>query len=271
MKIGKEQIPRTRICTADAERIVVHGFDLCDELIGNCSFTEYFWLLCSGEFPTQQQRKITDAVLVAVAEHGFVPSVIASRMTLAASPESMHGAVAAGLLGCGSVILGSSEIAGIFLHDVLARAESMGGDLAAAAHAAVTECKAEKRPIPGYGHPLHAAGDPRSTRLIQIAREQLEATPHVDAAEAVEAAIPKVLGKSLCMNASVTLPAVVLDAGFPIRGLKGIPLLARTAGLIGHLMEEMERPVGFALSYQAAREAVYEGAIPAPGKKTSAT
>ena len=263
MKIGKEQIPRTRISTADAQRIVVHGFDLCDELVGNLSFTEYFWMLCTGAFPSEPQRKIADAVMVAVAEHGFVPSVIASRMTLAAAPEAMQGAVAAGLLGCGSVILGSSQEAGEFLVHVLAQPEAVSGDINGAALRAVQQCKAERRTVPGYGHPLHKGGDPRVATLIRIADELLPHRPHVEAAQAVERAIPVVFGKTLVMNASIVLPAVMLDAGFPLRGLKGIPLLARTAGLIGHLIEEMAQPIGFALSYQAAREAVYEGADPA--------
>lgn len=265
MKIGKEQIPRTLISTADAEHIVVHGFDLCEQLVGRCTFTEYFWLLCTGELASESQRKITDAVLVAVAEHGFVPSVVASRMTLAAAPEAMQGAVAAGLLGCGSVILGSAQTAGEFLVDVLARAAALDGDLDSAARNAVALCKAEQRTVPGYGHPLHKSGDPRGTRLIGLVREMWPSLPHVEAAEAVERAIPAVFGKPLLMNVSVVLPAVLLDAGFPLRGLKGIPLLARTAGLIGHLLEEMVQPSGFALSYQAAREAVYEG--DAPGQR----
>lgn len=263
MRIGKEQTPRTSISTADAERIVVRGLDLCDDLIGRTTFTDYFWFLCVGKMPDAAQRQIVDAALVAVAEHGFVPSVIASRMTLAASPDALQGAVAAGLLGCGSVILGSAESAGRFLQAILAHAKQAGSTVSDAARIAVERCKQTKAPVPGYGHPLHTAGDPRARRLLGLAKQLLADCPHVDTALAVEAAIPGVIGKTLPMNVSIALPAVLLDAGFPVDGLKGIPLLARTAGLIGHLLEEMQRPVGFALSYQAARDAVYDGDFPA--------
>src|SRR5204862_7629429 len=136
MKIGKATVPESAICTYDEETIVVRGADLCADLIGKLGFVDYFHLLVTGRRPDAVASRVLDATLVAIAEHGLVPSVQASRMTLAAAPDAIQGAVAAGILGCGSVILGASEAAGRLLADVLVRAAG-APSLDEAAHAAV--------------------------------------------------------------------------------------------------------------------------------------
>lgn len=262
MKIGRQTERQSSISTSNPETIVVRGRDLCEELIGRISFTDHVWLLIVGALPTNAQRRVLDATLVAIAEHGFVPSVQVSRMTLAAAPEAIQGAVAAGLLGCGSVILGSSEAAGQFLAAVVKRAD--GGSLEAAARAVVAEYRAARRPIPGYGHPQHKDFDPRAHRLFAVAAEVQLSGPHVEAARVVEGLLPELVGKPLKMNVSAGIPAVLLDAGFPLAALKGAPLLARTASLIAHLVEEQSRPLGFVLSGAAAEAVEYDGPVP-PG------
>lgn len=264
MKIGKETVPKSAICTSDEHTIVVRGKDLCRELIGKMSFTDYFHLLVTGRKPTAAATAVLDATLVAIAEHGLVPSVQASRMTLAAAPDALQGAVAAGILGCGSVILGASETAGRMFNEISELAASKGEDLDAAALAVVRAYRGAKRSIPGYGHPLHKERDPRVDALFDVARHSGADLKFIAIAEAVEKAIPQVLGKELKLNVSAAIPAVLLGVGFPVVSLKGVPILARTAGLIGHLTEEFERPIGFALSYQATRELVYDGEVP-PG------
>ena len=122
MKIGRQDQRSSAISTSNADTIVVRGRDLAAELIGTIGFTEHFWLLLTGALPSPAQRRVLDATLVAIAEHGLVPSVQASRMTLAAAPEALQGAVAAGILGCGSVVLGSSEAAGRLFAEI-ARAD----------------------------------------------------------------------------------------------------------------------------------------------------
>jgi len=263
MKIGKETVPRTSICTSDEHTIVVRGADLCQDLIGKMAFGDYFYLLVTGRRPDAPASEVLNATLVAIAEHGLVPSVQASRMTLAAAPDSLQGAVAAGILGCGSVILGASETAGRLFHEIEARA-GQGGDVVAAARAVVAEYRAARRAIPGYGHPLHKARDPRVARLFEVARDSGAGMRYVAIAEAVEQVIPEVVGKDLRLNVSAAIPAVLLGIGFPLSALRGVPILARAAGLIAHLTEEQETPIGFALSYQATREVQYEGAVP-PG------
>ena len=133
MKIGKATIPESAICASDDETIVVRGADLCKDLIGRLSFTDYFWLLVTGQRPSPMASRVLDATLVAIAEHGLVPSVQASRMTLAAAPAAIQGAVAAGILGCGSVTPGASETAGGAFLGVGARAESRGLSIGGAA------------------------------------------------------------------------------------------------------------------------------------------
>jgi citrate synthase len=261
MKIGKATVPRTSICTSDEHTIVVRGRDLSKELIGKVSFVEHFFLLLTGVLPTPGQAAVVNATLVAIAEHGLVPSVQAARMTFAAAPDAMQGAVAAGILGCGSVVLGSSETAGRMFVEVDARVRA-GAALDAAAREVMQAWRASGRTIPGYGHPLHKERDERVGALFDVARAAGTDRRFVAVAEAVEALLPEILKKDLKLNVSGAIPAVLLGARFPVEALKGIPILARTAGLVAHLFEEMQQPIGFALSYQATREMEYDGTLP---------
>jgi len=260
MKIGPDGERATAISGSNPQTIVVRGYDLAEELIGRVSFTDHVWLLVAGTLPTPGQRRVLDAALVAIAEHGLVPSVQAARLTLAAAPEALQGAVAAGILGCGSVILGSAQAAGAFLDAVLA--EAAGGPLEPAARSVIARYRAERRPIPGYGHPLHKQADARASRLFEIAREAGVSGLHAEAAVVVERLLPELVGRTLPINVSGAIPAVLLDAGYPLLALKGAPLLARTAGLIGHLLEEQSRPIGFAMSEAGAAAIRYDGPAP---------
>jgi citrate synthase len=250
MRIGSQDRRASAISTSTAETITVRGRDLCGELIGRTDFTSYFWLLVTGEAPTEIQRFFADAVLTAIAEHGLVPSVVSARVTYAAAPEAFQGAVAAGLLGCGSVVLGSAEAAGRLLHDLVETGEDP--------RAAVARLRARKKAIPGFGHPLHAGGDPRANLLLELAAEKGVEGRHIRVLRSVEAVLPEALGRSLPINVNGAIPAVMLDVGFPLAALKGISLLARTASLIAHLNEESERPIGFILSGEAAAAITYD-------------
>jgi citrate synthase len=262
MKIGKATVPRTAICTSDEHTIAVRGRDLSRDLIGKISFVEHFFLLLTGRPPTAGEAAVLNATLVAIAEHGLVPSVQAARMTFAAAPDAMQGAVAAGILGCGSVVLGSSETAGRMYAEIDAQVQA-GTPVDAAALAVMQSWRAAGKSIPGYGHPQHKERDARVGALFDVARAAGTDLRFVAIAEAAEALLPQVLNKGLKLNVSGAIPAVLLGAGFPVQALKGVPILARTAGLIAHLYEEVRQPIGFALSYQATREMVYEGELPA--------
>jgi citrate synthase len=262
VKIGAQAHRSSAISASNASTIVVRGRDLARELIGRISFTDHFWLLLTGAMPTAAQRRILDATLVAIAEHGLVPSVQASRMTLAAAPEALQGAVAAGILGCGSVVLGSSEAAGHFFAAIAAQIAAGTGP-AHAAQSVILEYRAARRPIPGYGHPQHKDFDPRASSLFAVAAEVGSAGTHIDIARQVERLLPDLIGKPLKLNVSGAIPAVLLDAGYPLGALKGVPILARTAGLIAHLLEEQVRPIGFVLSHAGAAAIDYDGDKPA--------
>jgi citrate synthase len=261
LKIGRQNQRSSSISTSNEETIVVRGRNLTGELIGTIGFTDHFWLLVTGSLPSAAQRRVLDATLVAIAEHGLVPSVVASRMTLAAAPEALQGAVAAGILGCGSVILGSSEAAGRFFAEIAAR---VGGsrDVEGAATEVIGEYRLGKRAIPGFGHPLHKGFDPRARRLFEVAAEVGCSGPHAEIAHIVGKLLPQLVGKPLAINVSGAIPAVLLDAGYPLQALKGVPMLARTAGLIGHLLEEQQRPIGFVMSHAAAQAIDYDGETP---------
>lgn len=258
MKIGRETTPKTAISTSTADAITVRGRDLCDDLIGNISFTDYFYLLLTGQSPSATARAVLDATLVSIAEHGFVPSVQAARMTFAAAPDALQGAVAAGILGCGPVILGASQNAGE-LFDQIARRVDAGENLTSVAQAVVSDLRAKRQPIPGYGHPLHKTRDPRVNALFEVAHKAGADMRYVEIAEAIEVVIPDIVGKELNLNVSAAIPAVLLGAEFPVTALRGIPILARTASLIAHLNEEVSQPAGFALSYQASQGVAFTG------------
>ncbi|MGX7896250.1 citryl-CoA lyase [Tsuneonella sp. HG222] len=253
MRIGKQDQNFTSICTSDAESITVRGHDLVNDLMGQIDFSSYFWLLVTGQMPNAEQQYFLNAVLVALAEHGLVPSVVAARMTLVAAPEAVQGAVAAGLLGCGSVVLGSAEIAGQFYAGAVQDRRDSGDAIEEVAKRQIRKWREHSKAVPGFGHPQHAGGDPRANRLLAMADERGVSGEHVAMMRALKAALPETIGRDLPINVNAAIPSIMLDLGWPLPALKGIGLLCRTAGLIGHLTEEAERPIGFIMSGAAAK------------------
>jgi citrate synthase len=223
--------------------VEVRGRDLAGDLMGRLSFTEYFHLLLTGDEPTEEQRFFLDLLLVAIAEHGMMPTNVAARMTLAADPGSLQGAVAAGILGAGPVVLGTSEeCAKLLVSDE-------------EPEALVRRLRDAGEKVPGFGHPLHKPVDPRAERILELADERGVSGRHVARARALADAVGKVQATSLTMNVAMPIAAVLLDLGFPASAVKSVPILARTAGLLAHLAEERELPLGFLMA-RAAEEAV---------------
>jgi citrate synthase len=239
MLIGKAAPAVSAISTASADRIEVRGRDLTAELMGRIGFTAYFYLLVTGKEPTEQQRFFLDLLLVAIAEHGLVPSVQAARMTLAADPAALQGAVAAGVLGAGSVVLGASESCGILLKSI-----EVSGD----ARSVLAEMKAKGERAPGFGHPIHKPVDPRAERVLALAEEHKLQGHYLKIARALPPLVAEIWGKPLPMNVSMAIAAVLLDLDFPPHMLKAIPILARTASLLAHLAEEQKNPIGFLMA-----------------------
>jgi len=252
----------SRISQAYPDRVEVRGRDLCGDLMGRLTFTEYFHLLLTGEEPTEDQRFFLDLLLIAIAEHGMMPSNVAARMTLAADPRSLHGAVAAGILGCGPVILGTSDACAALLSDARARVDDGAEPAAVAAEmAAALQDAGEK--VPGFGHPVHRPRDPRADRILELADARGVSGPHVALARAFHAAVEGARGKPLTMNVSMPIAAVMLDLGFSADAVKGVPILARTGGLLAHLAEERGQPIGFLMAGRAEEAIAYEpGAEP---------
>ena len=246
--IGRAGEPVSHISQAHPDRVEVRGRDLTGDLMGRLTFTEYFHLLLTGEEPTQEQRYFLDLLLVAIAEHGMMPTNVAARMTLAADPDSLQGAVAAGILGCGPVILGTADACARLLE--VAR-ERDPGELA-------REIRAAGEKLPGFGHPVHKPLDPRAERILELADEHGVSGRHVALARAFRDAAAEAWGRPLTMNASMPIAAVMLDLGFPASTVKAVPLLARTASLLAHLAEERERPLGFLMAGAAEDAVRYE-------------
>jgi citrate synthase len=234
----------------------VRGRDLSGDLMGRLSFTEYFHLLLTGDEPTEDRRFFLDLLLVSIAEHGMMPTNVTARMTLAADPGSLQGAVAAGILGCGPVVLGTSEECARLLEQAQAEVAS-GSEPAAVAGELARGIHASGGKVPGFGHPVHRPLDPRAERILELAEARGVSGPHVLLARCLRDAVTGTWGKPLTMNVSMPIAAVLLDLGFPSAAVKAVPILARTAGLLAHLAEEQEHPLGLLMAARAEEAIEY--------------
>jgi citrate synthase len=238
----------TALGASDLTTIKLLGKDLAADVMGEVGFGELAFWLATQERPTPGQVRVFEAVLAALADHGFTPTAIVTRLTYLSAPDSIQGALAAGLLGGGSRFLGVTEDTGRFLHDVLVGVEQLPDtDDAAGWDALALETvqaqRVAKRFVPGLGHHVHKEGDPRTPRLMQIAREEGQFGPHLALFEAIGRVHPQVLGRTLPLNGAGVCGAALADLGLPLPLLRGFALLARTAGLIGQLAEELRHPV----------------------------
>ncbi|MET4639173.1 citryl-CoA lyase [Mycetocola sp. 2940] len=253
----------TGIGTSDIDSISLLGHDLAGDLLGKVSFGELAYWLATKRRPTPGQLRVFEAVLVSLADHGFTPTAIAARLTLYSAPDSLQGAIAAGLLGGGSRFLGVTEDTGVYLHNVV---ETLGetsewtdarwDDLARA-----TLTASAGTAIPGLGHPVHKNGDPRTPVIIDIAREAGVKGPHLELFEAIGRVHPEILGRTLPLNGAGVAGAALADAGLPVELLRGFALLARTAGIIGHLAEELQNPIGPDVYREVDGNAVYRKSV----------
>jgi citrate synthase len=240
----------TALGASDADSITLLGQSLAGDLMGKVGFGELAMWLVTQRRPTRAEVRVFESVLVALADHGFTPTAIAARITFLSAPDSVQGAIASGLLGGGSRFLGVTEDCGQFLAGVLAEAAA-GGQPAPASDAAfdalaldaVTRARAAGRFVPGLGHPVHKVTDPRTPVLIQIAEEEGLRGPHLRLFEAIGRVHPQVLLRTLPLNGAGACGAVLADLGLPLELLRGFALLARCAGLLGQLAEEMRTPV----------------------------
>ena len=252
----------TSLGSSTADTITLLGQDLAADLMGKVGFGELAMWLVTQERPTPAQVRVFEAVLVALADHGFTPTAIAARLTYLSAPESVQGAIAAGLLGGGSRFLGVTEDTGRFLAGILTEAgEPLPDDDAgwdAIALAAVQRTRAAGELLPGLGHPVHKVTDPRTPVLLAIAEAEGLRGPHLRLFEAIGRVHPQVLGRTLPLNGAGTCGAALADLGLPADLLRGFALLARTAGLLGHLAEEKRNPVGMDIYLTVEDNADYQ-------------
>jgi citrate synthase len=258
MQIGEAELRASHISQAYPDRVEVRGRDLSADLMGRLSFTEYFHLLLTGCEPTDDQRFFLDVLLVSIAEHGMMPTNVAARMTLAADPGSLQGAVAAGILGCGPVLLGTADACARLLEKAREKVET-GGAPAAVAEEMARAVHASGGKLPGFGHPVHRPLDPRAERILELADARGVSGPHVLLARSFGDAGAGAWGRPLTMNVSMPIAAVMLDLGFPSDTVKVVPILARTAGLLAHLAEERRHPLGLHMAARAEQSIEYRG------------
>ncbi len=238
----------TSLGTSDADHISLMGMDVADDLMGKVGFGELaFWMVAQRR-PSAGEVRLFEAVLVSLADHGFTPTAIAARLTYYSAPDSIQGAVAAGLLGGGSRFLGVTENTGVFLHEAVSTLRGTDRwsehDWDGAALELVARAKESGVFVPGIGHPIHKEGDPRVAATIRIAVEEGVHGPHLKLFEAIGRIHEQVLGRRLPLNGAGVAGAALADLRLPVSMLRGFSLLARTAGLVGQIAEEQRSPIG---------------------------
>lgn len=245
---------RSDIAWSTADQISVFGRDLPNEILGQVNLGDMGFLEITGRLPTPHESRMFNAMAVCLVEHGITPSAIAARMTYAGAPESMQAAVAAGLCGLGSVFVGSIETCARLLREALPD-PNMQTDLNALAQQLVTQCREAKQIVPGIGHPLHKPIDPRTPRLFEIARETGFAGPYVALVQALANAAQAATGKTLPVNATGAIAALCCEMGFDWKICRGIGVMARAVGLVGHILEESRQPIAQEIWFRTEDEA----------------
>lgn len=227
----------SQISSVEGGRIRLRGCDLVDEVIGRLTFTEAIHLTLTGRYPDEAERRVLDAVLCALIDHGVTSSTLSARMTYRAAPESVQGAVAAGLLNAGGRVLGSMEGCGRLLAEWVPAGDDPE-ELASAARQAVAATRAAGKRVPGLGHNLHEAGDLRAQRLFDVAAEVGRRGRYVGLLEQMAAVVGGAAGKQIPINVTGAIAAVLLEIGTDPAILRGFGLMSRVVGLVAHVAEE---------------------------------
>ncbi len=252
----------TGLGLSTSTEISLMGLDLANDLIGKVSFSELALWMIHQRRPTPGETRLFEAVLVALADHGFTPTAIVSRLTLLSAPDSIQGALAAGLLGGGSRFLGVTEDTGRFLAAALASGfpDDLDNDQAwdEIATEVVTQARADQRYIPGLGHPVHKLSDPRTRALMELAKAEHVFGPHLALFAAIGRVHPQILQRTLPLNGAGVCGAVLCDLRIPSEILRGVSLLARCAGLLGQIAEEMRNPVGSQIYLEVEHHAYFQ-------------
>ncbi|HEX7929140.1 MAG TPA: citryl-CoA lyase [bacterium] len=248
----------TSIATHNVDDIFVRDKSLCRDLIGKLTFTEMLYFQILGRMPTKEQTAVVDACLVTLMEHGLTPSALAARLIYSSATEAMQGAVAAGLLGVGSLFVGTMEGCAELLERMLTAKDGS----AAEAKRIVDEFRAAKKSLPGFGHPQHKPDDPRSIVVFDVARRNGLAGKHIEAVQTLGKAVDAAAGKHITINATGAIAAALGDCGVPAEIMRGFALICRCAGLVGHIHEEQHKPAMRAIWETSEHAIAYDGTIP---------
>ncbi len=225
---------KTQIATSTETTITVRGRDLVNELMGHVSFTGFVYFLVCHRVPTADETRVLDACLVTIAEHGLTPSSIVARLIADSVPGETQAAMAAGLLAVGSVFVGTMEGCGA----ILKRGVDGGDDLDAFCRDVVSDFRARREPMPGFGHPIHRPDDPRVPRLFAIATECGVNGKYVALLKRISAELDRQAGRHLTINATGAIAALLLEIGVPVEIMRGLAVVSRAGGLAGHIVEE---------------------------------
>ena len=256
---------RSELGYSTRENIYVQGRDLCGEILGHIDLGAMAFLQLTGRMPNANEARMFNALAITLVEHGITPSAIAARMTYVGAPEALQGAVAAGLSGLGTVFAGTAEGAARILKEALADpADQRSFD--ERAEAIVARSVAEGWQIPGVGHPIHRPVDPRTVRLFAIAEETGFKGRHVEMMLAIHRALEKHKGRPVTLNATGAMGALCCELGLPVEACRGIAVMARAIGLVGHILEEIRSP----MSIELWQKIEHEVSVPPDKRGTAA-
>ena len=251
--MSKRRRLRSEVAYSTADRIVVRGHDLVD-LIGNVALGDMAFLELKGRLPTSQESAVFNAITVTLVEHGMTPSTIAARMTYLGAPESLQGAVAAGILGLGGRFGGTVEDIAHILQTRLGAAP-LEADLRQVARDVVEEHRSAKRLIPGIGHPEHKDIDPRVPRLFEVAAANGLSGRHVELVRLIGDEASTALGRKLPVNATGAIGAIASELEIPWQVCRGLAVIARAIGIVAHLQEEVTDPLATEIWSRVEEEA----------------
>jgi len=242
---------------AELDRIFVRNYDLNKDLLGKITFAQMLYLMLEGRLPSAEQGRMIDAMLIVLVDHGMTTGAAAARMTFHSAPEAIQGAVAAAILGAGSVHLGSSEHCAKMLNEALPK-DSKETDLDAIALKTVEKRLANNLLIPGIGHGIHTRGDPRAERLFEIAQETKVHGRYCELLKKIGKIADQKVGKHLPVNVTGAIAAISLDMGIHWQMSKSFAILGRALGGLAHVGEEIRRPIARGLSNMIRDNLQYE-------------
>jgi citrate synthase len=242
---------------AELDRIFVRGYDLNEELLGKISFAQMVYLMLVGRMPTAEEGRMIDTMLIVLVDHGMTTGALAARLTYHSAPEALQGAVAAAILGAGSVHLGSSEYCAQMLNDALPP-ESKETDLDTIAKNTVEKRLASKQLIPGIGHGIHTQGDPRAEKLFEVAQQTKVYGRYCDLLRKIGKLAEERVGRRLPVNVTGAIAGISMDMGLPWQMSKSFAILGRALGGIAHVGEEIRRPIARGISNLVRSSLQYE-------------